>query len=148
MSIEEMRWWHVAGVAEAEVAVFPDDPWSVEQFWQELAQDTRAYLVATDDDAIAGYAGAFIMAPDSDLQTIAVSSTHQGRGLARRLLTALIERATGAGCTHMLLEVRDDNSRAIDLYERMEFERISERPRYYADGAAAIIMRRRLQRVP
>lgn len=139
-----MRWWHVAAVAELESALFPDDPWSVEQFWQELAQDTRAYVVATDDEAIACYAGAFIMAPDSDLQTIAVSPTRQGRGLAGRLLTTLIERATGAGCTHMLLEVREDNSRAIDLYERMEFERISERPRYYADGAAAIIMRRRL----
>jgi len=144
MNVEEMRWWHVAAVAETESTLFPDDPWSVEQFWQELAQDTRAYLVARDDDEIAGYAGAFIMAPDSDLQTIAVSPAHQGRGLARQMLTRLIERATGAGCTHMLLEVRDDNSRAIDLYERMEFERISERPRYYADGAAAIIMRRRL----
>ncbi len=139
-----MRWWHVAAVAELESTLFPDDPWSVEQFWQELAQDTRTYVVAQDDGQVAGYAGAFIMAPDSDLQTIAISPSCQGRGLARQMLTALIERASESGCTHMLLEVREDNARAIALYEGMAFERISERPRYYPDGAAAIIMRRRL----
>lgn len=139
-----MRWWQVAPVAELESTLFPDDPWSIEQFWQELAHDTRAYVVARDGDRIVGYAGAFVMPPDSDLQTIAIAPTHQGRGLARQLLTALISRARESACTHMLLEVREDNARAIDLYTRMEFERISERPRYYADGTAAIIMRRRL----
>ena len=146
-TIEPMRWWHVEQVAQLERVLFPDDPWSVEQFWQELAQDTRWYVVALDAGAVVAYAGAFILPPDSDLQTIAVASSHAGHGLATRMLDELTERASTAGSTHMILEVRDDNARAIALYRRMSFEPISERPRYYADGAAAIIMRRRLDRV-
>ena len=138
-----MRWWHVAAIAELESALFPDDPWSVEQFWQELAQDTRSYVVALGEDGVIGYAGAFLMPPDSDLQTLAVAPDHQGHGVAGALLTTLIESATESGSTQMLLEVREDNARAIALYERKDFTRISQRPRYYADGAAAIIMRRR-----
>lgn len=138
-----MRWWHIADVVELESRLFPDDAWSIEQFWQELAQDTRSYVVALGEEGVVGYAGAFLVPPDSDLQTIAVAPDHQGQGIAGALLATLIDTAAESGCTHMVLEVREDNSGAITLYERNGFERISQRPRYYADGAAAIIMRRR-----
>ena len=35
----------------------PTDPWSSEQFWQELAQPTRTYLVCVEGDEVVGYAG-------------------------------------------------------------------------------------------
>lgn len=144
IAVQPMRWWHIAAVAELERELFPDDAWSVEQFWQELAQDTRTYLVALDDGVVIGYAGTSALPPDSDLQTVAVDSGQQGKGVAREMLSVLTDGATAAGCTHMMLEVRAVNTRAIDLYERMGFERISSRPRYYADGVDAIIMRKPL----
>ncbi|MDQ5974980.1 MAG: [ribosomal protein S18]-alanine N-acetyltransferase [Actinomycetota bacterium] len=141
VTVAPLRWWHVAEVAALERRLFPDDAWSAEQFWQELAQPTRSYLVASVDDAVAGYAGIFVMPPDSDLQTIAVQPERHGAGLATAMLRALIAEARQAGCTHMLLEVRADNDRAIALYARFGFSRISTRRRYYPDGADADIMR-------
>jgi len=141
-TIEPMRWWHVNAVATLERGLFPDDAWSAEQFWQELAQPTRDYLVAVDPRGdVSGYAGAFVLPPDSDVQTIAVSATAQGTGLGGRLLDALMARARRAGCTHMLLEVRRDNGAAVALYDRCGFAMISTRPRYYPDGTDALIMR-------
>ena len=141
-TIAPMRWWHVDDAARLEQGLFPDDSWSVEQFWQELAQSTRRYLVALDDDAqVVGYAGAFVLPPDSDVQTIAVAGPEQGSGLGGRLLDALMSTARSSGCTHMLLEVRSDNRPAVALYERRGFSVISTRPRYYPDGADALIMR-------
>lgn len=142
MSIEPMRWWHVPAVHELEARLFPDDAWSVEQFWQELAQPTRRYLIARDGATVAGYAGLFVLAPDADVQTVAVSPDHQGRGIARQLLEGLLRPAEEAGVTHTMLEVRDGNDAALALYARLGFDRISVRPRYYPDGADAIIMRR------
>lgn len=141
--VQPMRWWHVEPVTQLERELFPEDFWSAEQFWQELAQDTRSYVVAIVDGTVVGYAGAFILPPDSDLQTIAVASGSQGAGLASRMLAVLCDQAAAAGSTHMILEVREANLRAIALYERTGFERISRRSRYYPDGTAAIIMRRR-----
>ena len=142
VDIAPMRWWQVPAVHDLEARLFPDDAWSVEQFWQELAQPTRRYLVAHDGADVVGYAGLFVLPPDADVQTVAVRPDRQGRGLARRLLQALVEEAEDAGVTHTMLEVRADNEPARALYRRLGFESISVRPRYYPDGTDALILRR------
>ncbi len=144
--IQPMRWWDIPAVHVVEeqcFSRFPGESWTIEQFWQELAQPTRSYVVAVDGASIVGYAGAFILAPDSDIQTVAVDPRYRGRGIADRLMEALIAQAQIAGATSMLLEVRSDNSAAIALYERHGFEPLSRRSKYYPDGGDALIWRRR-----
>lgn len=145
MSIElrPMHWSDIARVHAIETEVFTVDPWTLEQFWGELAQPTREYVVAEADGELLGYAGVYLLAPDSDVQTIAVSPRAQGQGVGRRLLDELIRRARGASCTQVILEVRSDNDAAIGMYERFGFEQISSRPNYYAPGVDARIMRLR-----
>lgn len=137
-----MRWWHLAQVQAIEADIFPADPWSAEQFWQELAHPTRTYLVAVDGDDVVGYAGTFAMPPDADIQTVGVRADRQGHGIARQLLVALLDDVEGRGARHTLLEVRADNVAALGLYESLGFVRISERRRYYPDGGDALILRR------
>jgi [ribosomal protein S18]-alanine N-acetyltransferase len=144
VSLRRMRWWDVPEVRAIERALFPKDPWSAEQFWQELAQPSRSYVVAEESGRIVGYAGSFVMAPDADVQTVGVAGDAQGRGVASALLTSLIDDAAHRGATHMLLEVRADNDPARHLYARFGFAQISRRPRYYPDGVDAVIMRRAL----
>ena len=141
--VRPMRWPDIEPVHRLETEMFTVDPWSIEQFWSELAQPTRSYVVAVDGDRIIGYAGAFLLAPDSDVQTIAVSPLDQGRGIGATLLRSLIDEASAAGCRQMLLEVRSDNPAAIGMYERFGFERISMRRDYYERGIDAVIMRLR-----
>ena len=143
VDVRPMRWPDIEPVHRLESELFTVDPWSIEQFWSELAQESRAYAVAVDGERIIGYAGAFLLAPDSDVQTIAVSPRDQGRGVGAILLTWLIEQAVAQGCRQMLLEVRSDNVPAIAMYERFGFERISVRRDYYERGVDAVIMRLR-----
>lgn len=142
IGLRRMRWWDVPDVHAIERDLFPEDPWSAEQFWQELAQPSRSYLVAEESGRVVGYAGAFVMAPDSDVQTVGVAPDAQGGGVATALVANLIHQVAERGATHLLLEVRADNDRARRLYERFGFVRISQRPRYYPDGVDAVIMRR------
>ena len=51
-----------------------------------------------------------------------VASTHRGRGVGRRLLSATLEAATAGGLTRIELVVRADNAPAIGLYARVGFE--------------------------
>ena len=143
VDVRPMRWPDIEPVHRLESELFTVDPWSIEQFWSELAQQSRAYAVAVDGERIIGYAGAFLLAPDSDVQTIAVSPRDQGRGVGAILLTWLIEQAVAQGCRQMLLEVRSDNVPAIAMYERFGFVRISVRRDYYERGVDAVIMRLR-----
>ena len=141
--LRAMQWPDITEVHAIETSVFAVDHWSVEQFWSELAQPTRHYVVAVDHGVIVGYAGCFVLPPDADVQTIAVSPAATGRGVGTALLQWLVACASRSGCAQLLLEVHADNAKAIGLYERAGFERISIRRDYYAPGVDAHIMRLR-----
>ncbi|MBU6244514.1 MAG: ribosomal protein S18-alanine N-acetyltransferase [Actinomycetales bacterium] len=145
--IRPMRWWDIDAVCALEAVLFPVDRWSAEQFWSELAQPTRWFLVAErSGDAgprIIGYAGLFVLGADADVQTIAVAADAQGGGIGRTLMHRLIDLARERGAVQLMLEVRSDNEGAIGLYERLGFERISTRRDYYAPGVDAYVMRLR-----
>ena len=139
VTVRPMRWWDVEPVHALETRLFPNDAWSVEQFWGELAQPSRDYVVAAEDDRLVAYGGTSTIAPDADLQTIAVSEQAQGRGVATSLLRTLLERAAQRGARRIVLEVRADNHAAQALYRRFGFEQIARRARYYPDGSDALI---------
>lgn len=140
MILEPMRWWHIDEVHALEQQLFPVDAWSKEQFWSELAQPTRTYVVAKETESILGYYGLFALAPQADVQTIAVNPVAQGRGLGAQLLNDLICNAQKQGCEQLMLEVRSDNSAALALYARFGFESLNIRSDYYAPGVDAIVM--------
>ncbi len=88
-----------------------------------------------------GYVGLGVNPPTADVQTLAVRADHQGLGLGARLLDALLAEAIRRGCHEVLLEARADNAPALALYSRRDFTTIATRPRYYADGTDALILR-------
>ena len=124
-----------------EMQLFPADAWPREMFDAELAHPTRQYWVATRERTIVGYAGLMCIPPVADVQTIAVAAGHEGHGLGSALLRTLHHAAVLSGGREILLEVRAENSRAQALYRRFGYEHIHTRPRYYADGHDALIMR-------
>lgn len=60
------------------------------------------------------------------LHYLAVDPAGSGSGVGRALLADAIEHTRNAGFTRLLLEVRDVNSRAIDLYTRQGFVAFGE----------------------
>ncbi|WP_199873456.1 GNAT family N-acetyltransferase [Ideonella sp. A 288] len=51
--------------------------------------------------------------------------SHRGQGLGERLLRACLARARARGLERVVLEARADNARALRLYERVGFVRVS-----------------------
>ncbi|NKX53665.1 ribosomal protein S18-alanine N-acetyltransferase [Arthrobacter mobilis] len=132
----------VPAVDALEKVLFPADAWPTYMFYDELSQpDTRTYYVAVDAlGTIIGYAGVMCIPPIADVQTIAVVPEREGQGIGTALLTTLLDEARAFGARDVLLEVRADNPRAQRLYRWFGFEQIHVRPRYYRDGADALIM--------
>ncbi len=146
MTVRRMRWWDVEEIAVLERELFPHDAWSAEQLWSELAHvpESRWYAVHEDVDGIDGYAGLMAVPPEGDVQTLAVASRAQGRGLGRELLDALVAEARSRGCTQLFLEVLSTNGSALRLYRRAGFESQGRRRDYYGPGLDAVVMRLRL----
>ena len=142
VTLRPMRWWDVEAAAAMEPELFPSAPWTAAGFWSELAgvPDTRYYVVAQDGTGLVGYAGLLVLAPEADVQTVAVRTDHQGSGLGRRLVEDLLAHARERGCTRVLLEVREDNAAARRLYDRLGFEQVAVRRGYYGPGLDAVVM--------
>ena len=116
--------------------LFDAAAWSRQSFAEEIEADGRWYLGAerAADGALIAYAGLWYDGYDAQVMTIAVDAAHQGHGLGRRLLTALVEHAREVGAGQVLLEVRVDNAPAIHLYESLGFVMLGRRRAYYQPG--------------
>jgi ribosomal-protein-alanine N-acetyltransferase len=146
VTLAPMRWWDLCEVQGIEADLFGADAWTAPQLWSELARvpESRWYVAAHCADRVVGYAGVFLVGPEADVQTIAVSRHHQGRGIGAVLLAALVERAREAGASQLHLEVRADNAAALALYARHGFAVDGRRRDYYGRGRDAVLMTLRL----
>jgi [ribosomal protein S18]-alanine N-acetyltransferase len=136
------------GIMALERELFPEDAWTPEMFAAEFAQPAshRLYLVAEEGKTLIGYAGMmFTGGSQADVVTLAVDPAHWGAGTGSALLTALIDEAGQRDCTEVLLEVREDNPRARQLYVRHGFTEVGIRRGYYQpSGVDAVVMRKEL----
>ena len=86
-----------------------------------------------------------VFLPDAELETIAVTTAAQRRGVARRLFSHAAVQISLLGATKVTLEVRQSNYSAIALYCALGFGNVGKRPRYYADPVEdALLMRLKL----
>jgi ribosomal-protein-alanine N-acetyltransferase len=92
-----------------------------------------------EETLLVGYALGWMLAGEGELLRIAVRPSHRGRGLGRQLLQSFLQHPAAADAEQIFLEVRADNAPARALYERVEFTAVGRRPRYYRDGADAIL---------
>jgi [ribosomal protein S18]-alanine N-acetyltransferase len=134
-----------ARCAELEAQLFEgDDPWPARAFLAELEAKHIRYVAARADNKVVGYAGISRLGRkrpyEYEIHTIGVDPVYQGQGIGRRMMTDLLEYASGGT---IFLEVRTDNEPAIALYESLGFVNVGMRRRYYrASGADAYTMRR------
>ncbi|MCR4397901.1 MAG: ribosomal protein S18-alanine N-acetyltransferase [Firmicutes bacterium] len=141
LTITEMTLADLDEVHQVEQQSFPT-PWSRKAFWCELTQNIYAhYVVARIDNVLVGYAGMWVILDEAHVTNIAVHPAYRRRGIGRRILTELMERAKSRGATRMTLEVRKSNEGAQRLYREMGFVARGIRKGYYADlNEDAIIM--------
>lgn len=109
---------------DAELAALPGD----------YAPPGGALLLAFADDALAG-CGALRALPDVDpanaceMKRLFVRRAFRRFGLGRVLAQALIDRATSAGYSSMLLDTLDEMESARALYANLGFEEVA--PYYF-----------------
>ena len=105
---------------------------------------TVTWLVAEGPHALVGYAVFSVAGDICELQRIGVTASLRRRGIAGALVEEVATLAAAGGADRLLLEVREDNEAALGRYAQSGFEEIDRRPRYYSDGATAIVMMRSL----
>lgn len=134
-------------VVRIEKACFAD-PWTEESFRRLLDGQPAIFLAAVipPDSAIAGYAIAFSVGEDAEVLNVAVDPSFRGKGLAGRMLDAVLTELSARGARTAFLEVRESNGAARALYGSRGFTEIGRRHRYYRRPVEdALVMRRILE---
>lgn len=116
-----------------------DGLWSEAQWRAELEDSTRLVLGWRQGDSLVALACGQAIVDDFHVSAIAIHPHWRRRGLARRLLTELLEQARRGGCRRATLEVESDNTAALALYGRLGFETRGVRRAYYRSGGDALI---------
>jgi [ribosomal protein S18]-alanine N-acetyltransferase len=109
-------------------------PWSEKSFRNELDNPDRIFLVALVQGKVAGYGGVWLVIDEAHVTTVAVAADVRGQGIGRRLMIELLNQSKAAGMTCSTLEVRASNSAAIKLYEKLGYEAVATRRKYYPDN--------------
>ena len=86
-----------------------------------------------------------LAADEAEVLTLAVAPAARRQGIGARLLAAAMAMAVSRGARTAFLEVSERNGAARALYARADFTPAGRRPRYYADGADALVLRRALR---
>ncbi len=127
-------------LAALENAAFQGDRISRRSFRRLFLTRTADVLVAEQAGSVVGYAVVLYRAGSAvaRLYSLARCAQATSMGVGRLLLAAAEESARARGSTILRLEVREDNRRAVGLYESSGYRSFGRRESYYEDGAAAL----------
>lgn len=123
-----------------ENTAFSTDRISRRSFRLLIENDTAAVLAADRGTGPLGYCVVLYRRGSAvaRLYSIATAADVAAQGIGRILLEAAEDAAYENDRLILRLEVREDNPRAIALYEKNGYRRIGQEPDYYEDGATAL----------
>ena len=105
-------------------------PWSEGIFRDCLRVGYVCRVVEVDGD-MAGYGIMSVGAGEAHILNVCLRDEYRCRGLGRKMLLYLLERARIAGMYEAFLEVRPSNTTAARLYHSLGFEQVGIRRGYY-----------------
>jgi len=132
---------HLDALYEIELASF-SHPWRKEDYRHELAENPLAhYYGCFAEGRMVAYAGFWQVVDEAHITNVAVCPEMRRRQLGALLVQHVKNAALAQGLVRMTLEVRESNTPALALYQKMGFVSAGKRPGYYDEPKeAAIIM--------
>lgn len=146
LKLEELSEQNLEEVYDISRHAFTDG-WSLEQFREELGKEGHFGYVAVLSKAV-GYVIVMEtegeLGKDYNILSLAVSPKFLRRGIAKKLLSAVEDRARRAGVKKLWLEVKSKNEVALAFYKNFGFLHIATRKKYYRNGDDALILEKLL----
>ncbi|WP_350343361.1 ribosomal protein S18-alanine N-acetyltransferase [Proteinivorax tanatarense] len=133
-TITPMEDRHISAVVDIEKAVFPN-PWSRDAFEKEINENHLAnYFVVLHNQKPIGFIGGWFILDECHITNVAVLPSYRRKGLAKKMIAALLELCRAKGVSSVTLEVRASNKGAQKLYKGAGFEVMGVRKAYYTDN--------------
>ena len=100
------------------------------------------FLVYIIDNKLVGFINYYLMYEKIEIANFNVLEEYQNNSIGTKLIEYLINKYQGM-IENITLEVKQDNAKAIHVYEKMGFIKVATREGYY-NGIDAILMERKM----
>lgn len=120
-----------------------DDFWSASILRQEIENSfnlPKYYFVAKSNSEIVGFCGVNQILDELDITNIVTKKDKRNLGIASSLLNYIISFASTLNIKTITLEVNENNTSALHLYEKFNFQNVGVRKNYYNGKDNAILM--------
>ena len=135
----------VAAVVRLEEVCLGDDAWSPGLVAEGIGRDCRRCLPGGRGRRRPSWVTRWRASPATTSSCSGSPSTRRtAAGPGQRAARRGRDRAAAAGGTRLVLEVRDDNATATAFYESRGFAEMGRRRAYYRDGAAAVVLGKKI----
>jgi ribosomal-protein-alanine N-acetyltransferase len=129
------------GIARLERQIFKiEGAWSLAEYEEDYAKANRVYVCAEGDGELIGYAFAEWRGSTGYIRALAVRRGWRGERIGARMLDRVCASLWRRGMQRLVLHVREENERAVELYRRRGFVRRRRVLNYYRDGVHALEM--------
>jgi len=138
----------ISQLIEVENKCFAYDQMSRRSFHWMIKKAHSLFFALEYETKIIGYGLVLINQGTSlaRLYSLCVLKEYQGHGFASKLLSFLEDKAsTEKDCAYLRLEVKASNRGAIKLYEKLGYQKFSEKEDYYDDGETAFCFEKRIR---
>lgn len=127
-------------LAKLEQECFPTETWNLDQIKSHhKTQNSLLYFKEGESLKAIGYLIYMENSYEIEILRIGVVANFRRKGIASQLLGFLEALKKDR---EILLEVKSENSSAIELYKKKGFINFAVRKRYYPDGNDAILMKK------
>ncbi len=131
---------HIDQIMEIEKVSFPT-PWHKRIFELELGKPRSLHSVYKIGDKVVGYLISWMLYDEIHILNVAVHPEYRRNGIAKKLIDHTINHFSKKGAITVILEVRTSNIAAQNLYEKMGFQVLRTRKKYYTDtGEDALVL--------
>ena len=106
-------------------------PWSYNSFLDACTTPENIYLVCDIGGKIAGYCGLWTVLGEGNITNMAVAKEFRKKGVGAALMQEMERLGREKNVDIFFLEVRESNEPAQRLYEKMGYNNIGIRKRFY-----------------
>ena len=134
---------HIREIIRLERSCSTAAHWSEQQYFDLLSDESSPRLVlvaemasehpliSPDDPVLLGFLVAHHLAMEWELENIVVAPEARGKGVGTRLMEEFLAHAKRTNSEFVFLEVRESNSSARGLYNKLDFQETGRRKSYY-----------------
>tara|TARA_B110000438_G_C15781202_1_gene636417 strand:- start:1032 stop:1475 length:444 start_codon:yes stop_codon:yes gene_type:complete len=118
--------------------------WPSETIKQKINAREFKYWTYTKNDKVIAYLGVQFINDFIEILGIGVVEKYRQKGIGKELMNELLKYFNQSSYMKILLEVRESNSTAKNLYTHFGFNKISKRKNYYKNEDADIYLKEKV----